>query len=117
MSTFVPVEWTGDVIEVRLDPLNVSDWPRLVDGQTMKNRWAMVGAVANSRGNPKLIVGVDQVLVGECPYARLAKDTALIEALEAGVNVGVVALRHRLGDTAATLFLGKGYRYRPKPRG
>lgn len=116
MDNFKPVEWTGTVIEVRLNPVDTDTWPQLMHGQAVKNRWAAVGAFANSQGNPKLLIAVDGQLVGECPYARLAKNAALVEALESGVNVGVVALRMQF-DPEATLFLGREYKYRPAPGG
>lgn len=110
------VEWSGDTIEVKLDPINTQQWPSLIgDGKTIRNRWANLRLVPNRNGAAKLLASIDGTEVGEVPAARLKQGSRLSEALNQGVNVGVVALRHRVGEIEGSLFVGSGYKYRPKP--
>lgn len=109
------IEWPGEVIEVRLDPIEPERWLALMEGRDIRNRWADLGMVPNRNGRPKVVVSVAGTVVGEVPAAKLTKDPGVNAALAQDVNVGVVSLRHRYGEVAAILYLGRGYKYRPKP--
>lgn len=108
------VEWSGETIEVVLDPIEDNRWPDVMEGKDIRNRWADLSTVPNRNGRPKLMVTVDGQVVGEVPAAKLGRNVALPAALDQGVNVGVVSLRQRRGEVEALLFLGAGYKYRPK---
>lgn len=109
------VEWTGETLEVRLDPDNIGRWPAMMDNKTIRNRWAGLAVVKNRNGSPKLVVTIDRIVVGEVPANRLGKLDELSAALRQGVNVGIVCLTDRGGFQHAYLYLGKDYKYRPKP--
>lgn len=109
----VPVEWRGEVMDVRIDQRkehpNRDEW---LAGRRRKHVWARLIPERNRNGALKCMVVLDGLTVGEIGAARFSKETALRDALNSGVNIGLVQLNE---DEADRLILGAGYKYRPRP--